>query len=1037
MNRLSDIINLQSLQMEVDTGTVATCTPELYDIASTLVNVEEVTDNKAFNDFKLSKPGADVVPLVSEKVDFGSDPKSSQNLENPIAETHLAVVNSNVGKYRLLRTIGKGNFAKVKLAIHMATGVEVAIKIINKTVMDSTLLKRLKREITIMKMTNHPNIVKLLEIIENEDVLCLVMEYASGGEIFDYLVANGKMCEKKARVKFRQLLSAMQYCHAKRIVHRDLKAENILLDKNLNVKVADFGLANTFECDQRLTTFCGSPPYAAPELFLGIPYYGPSVDIWSLGVILFTLVLGHLPFDARDLRELRSKILGLHYSIPRGAVSPECDTLLRKMLILDPKDRSSLKSLMLDKWVNMGYAPDDHLRPYREPPKSHLDDSRLKAMEKIGFTRTDLESSVVNPAFDHVYATYHLLPETPSQFVELCKDLPPRTVALPHTVLPNSILANNHETKSTHINSAGSSELPPTKATAIGRFTVAPSGKFNESTSHSSSGRNTRSSLTSESNQATGNQKSACGFEFGNREHHSLTSALPVTLKRAIMQVGRNLTGGGTSTASTEEGNSRATAQTVTGRHNKPMPKSCGGGRDVITAAPVPIGAVKKHGFGVSQQQPQKRQLSNQQSAPHSQNPPVRSKSPTVRNNSSPSSASTISSESHGVTQKTNKESSVVVKINSDMAHRSSLNSTSRDNDKGSLQVAQKRNILDTNGVELTSSSNTSSDSCAENELGETASTNVQGVCKSVNISLQQHSTPQSLLEAKQEFQENRDYSCLTVPGKNNEHSYLEQSDLRSEKSEISRSLTNINQTNQTTNVTWLNDSGKTANVPSLNTHIKVLHTVQGTEALALRQEALRLQSAHSGTKTPSNPRAAANIVLDSSHQSSWSRGVLKALGGFFVQSKSTEGRSDNQSSRLLNKPREVKFPWSMYTTSTKSAEELLKSIIYTLEVTPGCRYSHDPHLPFLLQCSWAADRPAIKTSDSDAVNKDSSKSPLSTSFEVPSHSGLLRGDPVHWEMEVCQLPRVHLRGVRLKRIRGSTLHFRPIADLIMKSLRL
>lgn len=130
-----------------------------------------------------------------------------------------------------------------------------------------------------MKVINHPHIVKLLEIIENEDILCLVMEYASGGifkiiftfvgEIFDYLVSNGRMCENEARKKFRQLLSAIQYCHAKKIVHRDLKAENILLDKHLNVKVADFGLANTFENDP-LKTFCGSPPYAAPELFLVI-----------------------------------------------------------------------------------------------------------------------------------------------------------------------------------------------------------------------------------------------------------------------------------------------------------------------------------------------------------------------------------------------------------------------------------------------------------------------------------------------------------------------------------------------------------------------------------------------------------------------------------------------------------------------------------------------------------------------------------------------------------------------------------------------
>ncbi|CAH8569456.1 unnamed protein product [Dicrocoelium dendriticum] len=350
--------------MEVEASSLAICAAECRSPPAESANSQFISEHPPQATPELPVAHAQSTPDDSKPEDVvchdnsAFQPSSEGNANAPpelpsaSAEPNAAETpdtsNKHAGKYRLIRTIGKGNFAKVKLAIHMATGVEVAIKIINKTKMDSTLLKRLKREIAIMKLTNHPNIVRLLEIIENEDVLCLVMEYASGGEIFDYLVSNGRMREKEARAKFRQLLSAIQYCHSKRIVHRDLKAENILLDSNLNVKVADFGLANMFEYDQRLTTFCGSPPYAAPELFLGIPYYGPGVDIWSLGVILFTLVLGHLPFDARDLRELRMKIIGLNYTIPRGAVSLECEALLRKMLVLDPKDRSSLKVSMSD-----------------------------------------------------------------------------------------------------------------------------------------------------------------------------------------------------------------------------------------------------------------------------------------------------------------------------------------------------------------------------------------------------------------------------------------------------------------------------------------------------------------------------------------------------------------------------------------------------------------------------------------------------------------------------------------------------------------
>ncbi|PZC82868.1 hypothetical protein B5X24_HaOG209311 [Helicoverpa armigera] len=215
----------------------------------------------------------------------------------------------HIGKYKLLKTIGKGNFAKVKLAKHVPTGKEVAIKIIDKTQLNPGSLQKLFREVRIMKMLDHPNIVKLFQVIETEKTLYLVMEYASGGEVFDYLVLHGRMKEKEARAKFRQIVSAVQYCHQKRIIHRDLKAENLLLDGEMNIKIADFGFSNEFTPGAKLDTFCGSPPYAAPELFQGKKYDGPEVDVWSLGVILYTLVSGSLPFDGSTLRELRERVL--------------------------------------------------------------------------------------------------------------------------------------------------------------------------------------------------------------------------------------------------------------------------------------------------------------------------------------------------------------------------------------------------------------------------------------------------------------------------------------------------------------------------------------------------------------------------------------------------------------------------------------------------------------------------------------------------------------------------------------------------------
>ncbi|CAL7946674.1 unnamed protein product [Xylocopa violacea] len=258
-----------------------------------------------------------------------------------------------------------------------------------------------------MKMLDHPNIVKLFQVIETEKTLYLVMEYASGGEVFDYLVLHGRMKEKEARAKFRQIVSAVQYCHQKKIIHRDLKAENLLLDSEMNIKIADFGFSNEFTPGNKLDTFCGSPPYAAPELFQGKKYDGPEVDVWSLGVILYTLVSGSLPFDGSTLRELRERVLRGKYRIP-FYMSTDCENLLKKFLVLNPTKRASLETIMKDKWMNMGYD-DDELKPYLEPEPDYKDHKRIEALASMGYTRSEIEDSLGQAKYDDVFATYLLL----------------------------------------------------------------------------------------------------------------------------------------------------------------------------------------------------------------------------------------------------------------------------------------------------------------------------------------------------------------------------------------------------------------------------------------------------------------------------------------------------------------------------------------------------------------------------------------------------------------------------------------------------
>ncbi|XP_053290188.1 MAP/microtubule affinity-regulating kinase 3a isoform X2 [Pleuronectes platessa] len=355
------------------------------------------------------------LPTVNEKVTetHTSHSNGRQEISTRSSRTGVRTRSSeepqqpHVGNYRLLKTIGKGNFAKVKLARHILTGREVAIKIIDKTQLNPNSLQKLFREVRIMKILNHPNIVKLFEVIETERTLYLVMEYASGGEVFDYLVAHGRMKEKEARAKFRQIVSAVQYCHQKHIVHRDLKAENLLLDADMNIKIADFGFSNEFTMGNKLDTFCGSPPYAAPELFQGKKYDGPEVDVWSLGVILYTLVSGSLPFDGQNLKELRERVLRGKYRIP-FYMSTDCENLLKRFLVLNPAKRGTLEQIMRDRWINAGFE-EDEMKPYTEPELDITDQKRIDVMVGMGYNLEEIQESLAKMKYDEITATYLLL----------------------------------------------------------------------------------------------------------------------------------------------------------------------------------------------------------------------------------------------------------------------------------------------------------------------------------------------------------------------------------------------------------------------------------------------------------------------------------------------------------------------------------------------------------------------------------------------------------------------------------------------------
>ncbi|KAL7060079.1 hypothetical protein AAHC03_010172 [Spirometra sp. Aus1] len=322
------------------------------------------------------------------------------------------------GLYDLGPTIGKGHYAVVKLARHVFTGESVAVKVIDKTKLDQVSREHLFQEVVCMKLVQHPNVVRLYEVIDTVNKLYLVLELGDGGDLYDYIMKheNG-LSEHLAKRYFRQIVTAISYCHNLHVVHRDLKPENVVFFEQLGVvKLTDFGFSNQFVPGKHLETACGSLAYSAPEILLGNSYDAPKVDIWSLGVILYMLVCGHLPFEEANDSETLTKIMDCEYQLPPH-LSPACCNLISRLLIRDPAKRALLDEILQDDWLRLdGDELPIDLFSVPLVSQEHLSfEDHMEILNKMasgGLASVDeIQMALNRNEYSYISATYYLLAE--------------------------------------------------------------------------------------------------------------------------------------------------------------------------------------------------------------------------------------------------------------------------------------------------------------------------------------------------------------------------------------------------------------------------------------------------------------------------------------------------------------------------------------------------------------------------------------------------------------------------------------------------
>ena len=325
-------------------------------------------------------------------------------------KSSLSSQGKNIGQFILGKKIGEGTFGIVTLATHILTGEKVAIKILDKKkILEHSDKTRLEREIKILKVLHHNNIVHLYSVIQSSNSIYLIMEYISGKELFEYIILNKRLNENEACKFYQQIISGLEYLYKLRIAHRDLKPENLLLDSKKNIKIVDFGLSNMFPHNELLSTPCGSPSYASPEMISGKKYNGSLSDIWSSGIILFAMLCGYLPFENTNNEILYKKITEGVFNIP-NYISEEGKDLLRKILNVNPDKRYNFKQIKNHPWFNLidykiNFCKGLLINRIVIP----IDEDLINKMSEYDYDKNETRKNILSNKHNHITTTYYLM----------------------------------------------------------------------------------------------------------------------------------------------------------------------------------------------------------------------------------------------------------------------------------------------------------------------------------------------------------------------------------------------------------------------------------------------------------------------------------------------------------------------------------------------------------------------------------------------------------------------------------------------------